>query len=93
MKKAQSEEKPIILEKSILENPYFNLLIYLGYSYVGKTYEQIRKFLKKEEIPEAEKLLEAKLIDYDERSKRYKLSRKGAILCNAYIIYGVIKTK
>ena len=63
LKKVEKGEKPIVLEKSTLENPYFNLLLYLAYSYVGKTYEQIKDFLKKEEIPEVEKLLEVKLIE------------------------------
>jgi len=93
LKKVERGEKPIVLERSILENPYFNLLLYLAYSYVGKTYEQIKEFLKKEEIPEMKKLLEANLIDLDERSKRYKLTKKGVILCNAYIIHGVIKNE
>jgi len=49
--------------------------------------------LKKEEVPEMKKLLKANLIDLDERSKRYKLTKKGVILCNAYIIHGIIKNE
>ncbi len=93
LKKVERRERPIVLERSILENPYLNLLLYLGYSYVGKTYDQIREFLKKEEIPEVEKLLEAKLIEYDETSKRYRLTQKGVILCYGYIFHGVIKNE
>ncbi|MEM5782487.1 MAG: hypothetical protein QXD43_04825 [Candidatus Aenigmatarchaeota archaeon] len=42
-KRMKKEEKPVILEKNIAENPYLRILLYIGYSYVGRTFDQIKK--------------------------------------------------